>query len=184
MMGESVILIGPPGAGKTTVGKDLAELLQRDFIDTDSEIEKIASKKIADIFYDEGEPYFRNLEEKVVLFSLKLKDSIISLGGGAVMSLSVEKALGNHNLVVFLDVGISAAAPRIGFNKERPMLMVNPRQQWQELMVKRRPIYQSLATLSLDTTEKSPRQIAIEIAASLNLPIIESSEETKKIVTP
>jgi shikimate kinase len=182
-MSESVILIGPPGAGKTTVGKELAELLQREFIDTDSEIEKIASKKIADIFYDDGEPYFRSLEEKVVLYSLKLKNSIISLGGGSVMNLPVEKALGGHDLVVFLDVSISAAAPRIGFNKERPMLMVNPRQQWQELMVKRRPIYQSLAAITLDTTEKTPHQIALEIAASLNLPIFERDVDDQRKLT-
>jgi shikimate kinase len=158
------ILIGPPGAGKSTVGKALARIIGSTFADTDALIEKIAGKKISDIFLEDGEPAFRQLEVEVVAEALQREEGVLALGGGAVMSTATQEELAKFpGKVILLDVSISQAAPRVGFNKDRPMLMINPRQQWQALLEKRMPTYEALADHRVSTDSKKPTEVAAEI---------------------
>lgn len=161
---RSVILVGPPGSGKSTVGKHLAKELGITLIDTDRIIEEREGRSIAEIFLADGEEGFRAIEKKVVLESLNMEDSIVALGGGSVLDPDVQARLTQCPEVIFLDVSISNAAPRVGFNKERPLLMGNPRQQWLQLMEKRRSIYESLATRTVSTDNRKAHEVAEEIA--------------------
>jgi shikimate kinase len=160
---EQIILIGPPGAGKSSVGKLLAVELGRDFVDTDHLIETKSGKKISDIFLEDGEASFREFERDVVLSSLSEIDGVIALGGGSVLDPGVADELSKKSSVVYLEVSISNAAPRVGFNKERPLLLGNPRQQWLALMESRRAIYESLAKLRVSTDNKKPKEVVAEI---------------------
>jgi shikimate kinase len=164
---DSVVLIGPPGAGKSTIGKILAQKMQRDFIDTDHLIEETTGKKIADIFLIDGEVEFRRIERDVVLASIKKEGHVISLGGGSVLDSEVETALSKMAEVIFLDVSISNAAPRVGFNRERPLLLGNPRQQWISLMEKRRPIYERIATRRISTDNRKAHEVVEELLPEL-----------------
>ena len=164
---DSVVLIGPPGAGKSTIGKILAQKMQRDFIDTDHLIEETTGKKIADIFLTDGEVEFRRIERDVVLASIKKEGYVISLGGGSVLDSEVETALSKMAEVIFLDVSISNAAPRVGFNRERPLLLGNPRQQWISLMEKRRPIYERIATRRISTDNRKAHEVVEELLPEL-----------------
>lgn len=164
-----VILIGPPGAGKSSVGKSLGQRLSADFADTDLLIEKQSGLKVSEIFLDMGEPFFRELEREVVLREIAGFDGVLALGGGAVMNADVEHALRqSQDPIFFLDVSLSSAAPRIGFNRDRPLLVGNPRAKWQELMNIRRPIYESLASHTVSTDSGTPSHIAQEIADILS----------------
>lgn len=164
---DAIVLIGPPGAGKSTIGRLLAKKLNRTFVDTDEIIENRAGKTISDIFLEDGEPAFRSLEQEVVLEFLESKSCVVSLGGGAVLNKEVQLKLEGMPEVIFLDVSISNAAPRIGFNRDRPLLLGNPRQQWLSLMEKRRPIYEHLATRTISTDNKKASEAAEEIAEVL-----------------
>jgi shikimate kinase len=168
-MPPRVILIGPPGAGKSSVGKSLARLLQEEFVDTDVVISARENKSISEIFVDQGEPYFRKVEEEVLLDVLKNHKGVLSLGGGAPLSSSAQSAIKESgSTVIFLDVSLAAAAPRVGFNRDRPLLLGNPRAQWQELMNTRRPIYESLAQHQVVTDKLSPTQAANAIVTLLS----------------
>ena len=156
--------MGPPGSGKSTVGKYLSKELGLSFIDTDRLIEDKEGRSISEIFLADGEEGFRAIEKEIVLDVLKMEDCVIALGGGSVLDLDVQRELSECADVVFLDVSISNAAPRVGFNKERPLLMGNPRQQWLQLMEKRRGIYESLATRTVSTDNRKPNEVAHEIA--------------------
>lgn len=162
-----VVLIGPPGSGKTTVGRVLAELLGVGLRDTDQAIELQQGRSISDIFMDDGEPRFRELERAEVASSLDSHAGVLSLGGGAVMDPKTAAALAGH-MVVFLDVGIADAAKRVGFDRSRPLMALNPRAQWIRMMQERRPTYERLASLSVLTAGRTPQEIATEIAHSLD----------------
>lgn len=161
-----VVLTGPPGSGKTTVGRVLAALLGVELRDTDRAIEVQQGRSISDIFLDEGESRFRELERAEVAVSLASHTGVLSLGGGAVMDSATEAALAGHT-VVFLDVDIAAAARRVGFDRSRPLLAVNPRAQWIRMMGVRRPTYERLASFSVQTAGRAPREIAAEISQRL-----------------
>ena len=165
---KKIVLIGPPGAGKSSIGKALAKELNLNFIDSDSEIEKISHKKISEIFIEDGEPAFRLLEVDVVRKVLADFDGVISLGGGAPINAEIQEVLEDADYpVVFIDVSIAQAATRIGFNKDRPLLLVNPRQQWISLMNDRRPIYEKLASQTISSDNQKPHEVAKQISDKL-----------------
>lgn len=155
-----IVLIGPPGSGKSTVGVALAAHLQWPFVDTDALIELKASKKITDIFVEDGEEHFRTIEFETLQEVLLEPSAVISLGGGAPISQRAQDALiSSESSIVFLDVSLSTAAPRVGFNRDRPLLLGNPRAQWQALSDQRRPIYEKLSTLSIKVDDMSVDEI-------------------------
>ena len=154
------MLIGPPGSGKSTVGKALASEMNLNFIDTDSAIELKAGKKISEIFLDEGEAGFRKIERQIVLESLEVDSAVIALGGGSVLDKDVQSRLKVEPNVIYLEVSISNAAPRVGFNTERPLLLANPRQQWLKLFEERKAIYESLGRIKFSTDNKKPKESA------------------------
>jgi shikimate kinase len=161
---KSIVLIGPPGSGKSTVGKALARRLKRSFFDTDSMIEERSQKKIGEIFVDQGEDEFRRIEFIVLQDVLQTTGSVISLGGGApIREQSQELIAASNVFVVYLDISLASAAPRIGFNRDRPLLLGNPRAQWQALNEVRRPIYQSLASISIKVDDMSIEDIVDQI---------------------
>ena len=160
------VVIGPPGAGKSTVARRLADRLGVAWHDTDDAIEQAQGRSISDIFVEEGEACFRDLERTEVARALAGFEGVLSLGGGAPMDPETQAALEGHT-VVFLDVGIADAARRIGFDSSRPLLMVNPRAQWTKMMNERRSTYERLATLRVDTAGRKPAVVVDEIATRL-----------------
>ena len=167
-MPPRVILIGPPGAGKSSVGKSLARLLNNQFVDTDYVIAEQENMSISEIFVDKGEPYFREKELEVLLNQINTHTGVLSLGGGAPLSELAQSAIKSCGApVVFLDVSLAGAAPRVGFNRDRPLLLGNPRAQWQELMNVRRPIYESLAHHCVVTDKLTPNEAATQIVTLL-----------------
>ena len=163
-----ILLIGPPGAGKSTVGVALAKELRMQFVDTDQLIEKETGKSITDIFVVDGEPHFRALEVEALKSVLTLEIAVISLGGGAPISEEAQRVIKSSNShVVFLDVSLATAAPRVGFNRDRPLLLGNPRAQWQALSDERRPIYELLADECIKVDDMSVVQIVTEIKEKL-----------------
>lgn len=167
-MSAGPVLIGPPGAGKSTVGELLARRLGTTLVDTDARVEEQAGRAISDIFVQDGEDTFRELEREAVLSALAEEGAVLSLGGGAVMQDAVAQALRSSGRpVVFLDVTIADASARVGFDTSRPLLLVNPRAAWTRLMNARRPTYESLATLVVATGGKEPQQVADEVIEGL-----------------
>ena len=165
---KRVVLIGAPGSGKSTVGAALAKVLALDFVDTDQLIEEREGKAITDIFVVDGEPHFRAVELETLKYVLTLNDVVISLGGGAPISDQAQQLINSsESTVIFLDVSLATAAPRVGFNRDRPLLLGNPRAQWQALSDKRRPIYESLADVSIKVDDMSVEAIILEIEKSL-----------------
>lgn len=165
---KRVVLIGAPGSGKSTVGAALAKVLALDFIDTDQLIEEREGKAITEIFVVDGEPHFRAVELETLKHVLTLKDVVISLGGGAPISDQAQQLINSsESTVIFLDVSLATAAPRVGFNRDRPLLLGNPRAQWQALSDKRRPIYEALADVSIKVDDMSVEAITSEIEKSL-----------------
>jgi shikimate kinase len=164
-----IVLIGAPGSGKSTVGVALAAHLQWPFVDTDALIELKESKKITDLFVENGEEYFRSVEFAALQEVLREESAVISLGGGAPISESAQAALQSSNsVIVFLDVSLATAAPRVGFNRDRPLLLGNPRAQWQALSEQRRPIYEKLATQSIKVDDMTVDEIIAIIESSLS----------------
>jgi shikimate kinase len=162
---QAIVLMGPPGAGKSTVGKYLARETGYRLLDTDRLIEEAEGRSVSEIFLADGENGFRKIEKDVVLKVLTEEDCIIALGGGSVLDADIQSALKKMDEVIFLDVSISNAAPRVGFNKERPLLMGNPRQQWLQLMEKRRGIYEGLAKRTISTDNRKAQDVADEIVS-------------------
>lgn len=156
------MIVGPPGAGKTTIGRLLAAKLGAELRDTDAEVERTAGKPISDIFIDDGEATFRALERAAVAAALAEHNGVVALGGGAVLDAGTRELLTTRR-VVFLDVGLADAASRVGLNRDRPLLIGNPRAQLKKLMDERRPLYEEVATISVDTSGRTPDDIAAEV---------------------
>ncbi|MGP3926343.1 MULTISPECIES: shikimate kinase [unclassified Streptomyces] len=163
-----VVLVGPPGAGKSTVGALLAERLGVAYRDTDADIEQAAGKPIPEIFFEDGEPHFRELERQAVRTALAGHGGILSLGGGAVMDEGT-RALLTGLPVVFLDVQLADAVKRVGLDAPRPLLAVNPRQRWRELMEQRRPLYTEVARAVVSTDDRTPEDVAEAVLDALEL---------------
>ena len=163
-----IVLIGAPGSGKSTVGAALSRKLDLDLVDTDQLIEVREGKAITDIFVVDGEPYFRAVELETLKHVLTMQNVVISLGGGAPISEQAQQELrSSDSMVIFLDVSLATAAPRVGFNRDRPLLLGNPRAEWQALSDKRRPIYEALADMSIKVDDMSVDEIASAIEKSL-----------------
>lgn len=160
------ILIGPPGAGKSTVGLLLAARLGVPFTDTDAQIEAAAGKPVSDIFVEDGEPAFRELERAAVASALQDAGGVLAVGGGAVLDKDTQQRLAGRP-VVYLETGFAAAAKRVGMSQARPLLIGNPRATLKILLEQRLPVYQRLAAITIGTDDKDPQQIADEIAARL-----------------
>ena len=163
-MPPRVILIGPMGSGKTTIGQLVAERLDIPFRDTDQVIEENSGRTVSDIFLEDGEEAFRVLEKAVLRDELLSDGTVLALGGGAPISIDAQSALrAIASPVTYLDISLATVAPRIGFNRDRPLLLHNPRGQWQTLMEARRPIYESIADTVIDVNTKTEIDIVDEI---------------------
>ena len=165
-MAPVAVIVGPPGAGKTTVGQAVAALLGVPFADTDALIEATAGKPIPEIFFDDGEPAFRELEVAAIASALASFDGVLAVGGGAILDEGTRTTLAGHT-VVFLSVELSDAVKRVGLGAGRPLLSVNPRATLKFLMDQRRPLYSSVATHTIATDGRTPEEIADEVAALL-----------------
>jgi len=161
-----VVLVGPMGAGKTTVAALLAQRWGATVRDTDSDIVAAQGREISDIFVDDGEAAFRALEREAVARALAEHDGVLSLGGGAVLDAGTRDLLAAHT-VVFLQVGLSDAVKRVGLGTSRPLLMGNVRARVKALLDERTPVYASVATHTVDTDGRTPDEVADAIEALL-----------------
>jgi len=162
----AAVLIGPPGAGKSTVGPLLAAELGVGFTDTDAEVERVAGKPVGDIFVEDGEPAFRDLERAAVARALAEANGVVAVGGGAVLDPRTQARLAGHR-VVYLETGFAAAAKRVGLAQARPLLIGNPRATLKILLDQRIPVYRRLATITVGTDDREPADIVGEIAGRL-----------------
>ncbi|MEV3860087.1 shikimate kinase [Streptomyces sp. NPDC050095] len=168
MSGPKVVLVGPMGVGKSTVGELLAQRLGCGYRDTDADIVAGQGREIADIFVDEGEEYFRALEKAAVATALDEHDGVLSLGGGAILDTDTRALLAGHR-VVYLSMDVEEAVRRTGLNVARPLLAVNPRKQWRELMEARRHLYTEVAGVVVATDGRSPDEVAEAVLDALEL---------------
>ena len=161
-----IVLIGPMGSGKTTVGGLVADLLGTSVRDTDHDVEATAGRPISEIFVDDGEAAFRALERAAVAQALATHDGVLALGGGAVLDPETRELLAGHD-VVFLRVGLSDAVRRVGLGTSRPLLLGNVRGRIKTLLDERTPVYESVATVVVETDGRGPDEVAAEIVAAL-----------------
>lgn len=168
-MPPQVVLVGPMGAGKTTVGHALATRWGLALRDTDADVEARAGKTVQDIFVDEGEAAFRAMERDAVAIALAEHTGVLALGGGAVLDEGTRAALEGHR-VVFLRVGVADAVKRVGLGAGRPLLLGNVRGRVRALLEERTPIYESVATLVVDTDGRTPADVADAIDQRLSGP--------------
>jgi shikimate kinase len=162
------ILVGPPGAGKTSTGRRIAARLKVPFADSDVLVEQHVGRTVSDIFADEGELAFRRLEEAAIAAALDDFDGVLALGGGAVTSARTRIALAHSGVpVVLLETSLPTLARRVGDGASRPLLRHAPMQRLAELARERAPLYQEVATIRVGTDHRSADQVAATIAALL-----------------
>jgi len=162
----SIVLVGVPGAGKTTVGKLLAESLKQEFFDSDQVIESQAGKSVSDIFTQDGESVFRTLERDVIIQLLQSSNGVLALGGGALGNTDTRNAVKGAT-TIWLVAGLSQAVDRVGMNRNRPLLLGNVRGQLAELMTAREPLYKEVATIVVDTSKLTPSEVVSNILSEL-----------------
>ncbi|WKE72712.1 shikimate kinase [Streptomyces sp. WP-1] len=168
MSGPRLVLVGPMGVGKSTVGRLLAERLDTGFRDTDDDIVAAEGRAISEIFVDEGEERFRALEKAAVATALAEHEGVLALGGGAILDADTRALLARHR-VVYLSMDVEEAVRRTGLNVARPLLAVNPRKQWRELMEARRHLYEEVATAVVTTDGRTPDEVTRAALDALEL---------------
>ena len=168
MSGPLVVLVGPMGVGKSTVGQLLAERLGVGYRDTDDDIVAEQDRSIAEIFVDEGEEVFRAIEKRAVHRALAEHDGVLALGGGSILDADTRGLLAGRR-VVYLAMDVEEAVKRTGLNAARPLLAVNPRKQWRELMEARRHLYTEVARAVVATDGRTPDEVAQEVLDALEL---------------
>ncbi|MEU6310536.1 shikimate kinase [Streptomyces sp. NPDC047014] len=166
--GPLVVLVGPMGSGKSTVGALLAERLGVPYRDTDADIVAAQGREISDLFVDEGEPYFRELERRAVAAAVAEHTGVLALGGGAVLDDGTRALLAGLP-VAYLSMDVEEAVRRVGLGAARPLLAVNPRRQWRELMEARRPLYTEVARVVVPTDDRTPAEVAQAVLDALEL---------------
>jgi len=163
---STIVLVGVPGAGKTTVGKLLAKNLGVDFFDSDQVIESRAGKSVSDIFTQDGEPVFRKLEHDVIAELLDSNNVVLALGGGS-LGNDETRAKVKDATTVWLVAGLAQAVDRVGMNRNRPLLLGNVRGQLADLMAAREPFYKEVAAIAVDTSKLIPSEVVTEIVSEL-----------------
>lgn len=163
-----VVLVGPMGVGKSTVGQMLADRLGVGYRDTDDDIVAEQGRSIAEIFVDEGEPAFRAIEKQAVHRALAEHDGVLALGGGAILDADTRALLAGQR-VAYLSMDVEEAVKRTGLNAARPLLAVNPRKQWRELMEARRHLYEGVATAVVTTDGRTPEEVTQAALDALEL---------------
>ncbi|APU14486.1 MULTISPECIES: shikimate kinase [Actinoalloteichus] len=162
-----IVLVGPPGAGKSTTGRLLAERLGVDFLDVDDHIEQRAGQTVAQIFTGEGEVAFRSWERDAVRRCLTEQSGVLALGGGAILADDTRELLRGHT-VVFLNVGMAEGVRRTGLSTARPLLAgLNPRATFKALLDARLPLYREVATVEVVTDRQDPSEVAAAVVAAL-----------------
>ncbi len=165
--GPVAVLIGPPGAGKSAVGPLLAEHLGTSFRDTDADIAAATGQLVSDIFIEQGEPAFRQLEREAAARALREHEGVLALGSGAVLDPGIQHRLEGLP-VVYLAVGFPTVARRLGLDRPRIVIPGNPRGQLRAMLEERRPLYERLATVTVKTDDLDPDELAEQIAAAVN----------------
>jgi shikimate kinase len=164
----NIFLVGPMGAGKSAVGRQLARMLKRDFYDSDAEIEARTGVDISFIFEKEGEPGFRRREREVIDALTALDGIVLATGGGAVLDPANRAALASRGLVVYLDASVDQQLERTQHSSHRPLLDApNPAELLAQLMREREPLYRELATLTVVTDHRMVRDVTQEIRRRL-----------------
>nr|WP_156698613.1 shikimate kinase [Streptomyces sp. Z38] len=156
------------GVGKSTVGRLLAERLGVGYRDTDDDIVAAEGRTISDIFVEDGEPAFRALEKEAVRQALASHHGVLALGGGAILDPDTRALLAGER-VVHLSMDVEEAVRRTGLGAARPLLAVNPRKQWRELMEARRHLYEETATAVVPTDGRTPEEVADAVLDALEL---------------
>lgn len=170
VMQGPVVVVGPPGSGKSTVGRLLADRLGVGFRDADADIEAAEGRAISDIFAEDGESAFREIEERTIAAAITAHDGVYALGGGAVLAAGTRRRLAGHT-VVFLAVGMAEGVRRTGLSTARPLLTgVNPRATYKALLDERLPIYREVATCEVSTDERAPEDIVAEVIEGIGDP--------------
>ena len=167
-----VVLIGPPGAGKSAVGPLLADRLGVEYRDTDADVGAAAGKPVSDIFIENGEEAFRELERSAVssaVGALRTSGGVLALGSGAVLDAGISSLLDGLP-VVYLAADFTTVARRLGLDRPRVVIPGNPRGRLRAMLEERRPLYEGLATFTVKTDDLDPDELAAQIAAIIGGP--------------
>ena len=172
-MTVQVVLIGLPGAGKSTTGRRLAKLLAVAFADTDDLIEQRAGRTVREIFGQDGEAEFRRIEADVISSALRDFDGVLALGGGALTTASTRESLAASGIpVVLLAAPVATLVARVGDGSSRPLLAEDPPARLAELAAEREPEYRRAATFTVQTEFRTPSQVAAHVAARVHSRVV------------
>ena len=164
--GPAAILIGPPGAGKTTVGALVAAALGTGFSDTDRVVEEMAGQPVSDIFVTDGEAAFRALEREAAARLITSQPGVLALGSGAVLDPGTRQLLAGQR-VIYLEAGFATVARRSGLDGPRPPVPGNPRRRLMQMLEERHPLYEGLAWRSVRTDDPDPAAVARLVVAEI-----------------
>ena len=165
-----LVVVGPPAAGKTTVGTAVAAALGVGFRDTDADVEATTGTTVADLFVQLGEPHFRALEEDAVARALTEHDGVLALGGGAVLSAATrERLVASGCTVAWLHVDVASAAHRVGLSRDRPLLAVNPRAMLRTMLEARAPLYAEVSTVTVPTAGRPITDVVADVLAAVQV---------------